>query len=94
MILVCIHCLPLYQKHDDIKYNNKKRHPKEHTKGLAKAPPRSLCQQPSNQETQKNPLESQVHPMGKSRQKGEKTTPGSRENFVKVFGKLSLNYKW
>ena len=29
----------------------------------------------------------------KSRQKGEKTTPGSRENFVKLFGKLSLNYK-
>ena len=52
------------------KNNNKREnspsHPLTHKKkGLAKAPPRSLCQQPRSQGTQKEPLESQVHPMGK-----------------------------
>ena len=37
MILVCIHCLPLYQKHDDIKYNNKKKTPKRAHKRIGKS---------------------------------------------------------
>ena len=71
------------------------KHPKDTQKKDWQKHHQEACA--NNQETKKpkrNPLESQVHPGGKSRQKGEKTTPGSRENFVKLFGKLSLNYKW